>query len=137
LKRYLSIALGMSVACSSAQRMDENTATADTVATAPSNSVEVSIRELVNGAVQVGKVVRTHGQCIGYSKPVAQGPPPRTRSDWQLEDGGIAIWVVGAFPPGCTGAGGDGTRITVSGSVAEDTVVALNGRGHVRRFLIR
>ena len=137
MKQYLWVALGMSVACSSVQKMDENTAAADALATPSSDSLEVSIRELVNGAVQVGKIVRTRGQCIGYATPVAEGSPPRTRSDWQLEDGGIAVWVVGAFPPGCTGAGGDGTFITVSGLVAEDTVVVLNGPAHVRRFLIR
>ena len=136
MKQYLWVALGMSAACSSVQRK-ENTAAVDTLAAPSSSRLEVSVRELVNGAVHVGKVVRTRGQCIGYSTPVAEGSPPRTRSDWQLEDDGIAVWIVGAFPTGCTGAGGDGTIITVSGLVAEDTVVALNGRAHVRRFLIR
>ena len=42
-------------------------------------------------------------RCLGYSAPtIARGSPPLTRSDWQVEDQGEAVWVSGRLPEGCT-----------------------------------
>jgi hypothetical protein len=98
----------------------------------------VTVAELLDGTEHVGKTVRVAGRCLGYRVPaVAQGTPPRSRSDWQLEDAGRAIYVVGALPAGCSGSQGSDARITVTGRVEQDTMPALGGSvGATRRYLV-
>ncbi len=87
----------------------------------------VPLQEILAGAAQPGERVRVEGLCIGYSRVVAVGPQPRTRSDWQLVQGDAAVWVAGPYPAGCSGtepAQAPGTYPVV---VAVDTLAALGG----------
>lgn len=98
----------------------------------------VTVAEIAGSGALVGKRVRVQGRCMGYSTPLAVGPPPRTRSDWQLADGSVAIYVVGDFPPGCSPTTGSTEPVTIIGVVTEDTIPArLERPVRARRFLLR
>lgn len=99
----------------------------------------VTVREVLTQPSLTGRTVQVTGRCLGYSTPtIAKGSPPRTRSDWQLEDGGEAVWVTGALPEGCTAttpAAGPGT---IRASVAQDTLQPLGGGSpQPRQYLVR
>ena len=99
---------------------------------------EIAIRHLLNSDSLVGEWVRVSGRCLGYAAQVAVGPPPLTRSDWQLEDGETAIYVSGSLPNGCSATGGSSNRITIRAMVAQDTLPALGDRPTMpRRYLVR
>lgn len=96
----------------------------------------VTVAAVLDGRIPVGREVRVTGRCLGYGGRGADGPPPRTRSDWLLGSGERAVYVVGAFPPGCTPMGGGADRVTVRGRVAADTVAGLGAPGVARRYLV-
>ena len=99
---------------------------------------EVTIRQLLDSDSLVGVQVHVAGRCLGYSAQVAVGSPPLTRSDWQLEDGELAIYVSGPLPSGCSATAGSSDRITVTAIVAQDTLSPLgNRRAMPRRYLVR
>ena len=99
---------------------------------------EVTIRQLLDSDSLVGVQVRVSGRCLGYSAQIAVGSPPLTRSDWQLEDGEVAIYVSGPLPSGCSATAGSSDRITVTAIVAQDTLSPLgNRRAMPRRYLVR
>src|SRR5438128_862471 len=83
-----------------------------------------SVREILASSSLVGRRVRVAGTCLGYSRPRAVGGPPRTRSDWQLEAEGVAIYVTGPVPPGCSLTDGAKESTTILALVAEDTLPA-------------
>ncbi|HJS44449.1 MAG TPA: hypothetical protein VJ755_13345 [Gemmatimonadales bacterium] len=98
----------------------------------------VTVAEIAASNALVGKRVRVTGRCMGYSTPLAVGPPPQTRSDWQLADGGTAIYVVGTFPPGCSPTTGSSEPVTIIGVVTEDTLPARMERpARARRYMVR
>lgn len=98
-----------------------------------------TVHALLASAALVGRTVSVNGRCLGYSTPtVAKGAPPVTRSDWQLEDQGEAIWVTGPLPDGCTSTTPAATAGAVLAIVAEDTLPGLGGAPAVpRRYLVR
>ena len=100
--------------------------------------LDVSVRELLASSAHVGKTVRVAGRCLGYGKIVAEGTPPLTRSDWQLEDGGLAIYVSGPLPEGCSPTEGSQTVSTIYARVAQDTLRGFgNQEPKARRYLVR
>ncbi|HEU4628650.1 MAG TPA: hypothetical protein VFS08_02865 [Gemmatimonadaceae bacterium] len=97
-----------------------------------------SVRELLDSSALVGRVVRVTGLCLGYGRPTAAGPQPRTRSDWQLQADGATIWVTGRRPPDCSATEGATAETTIEARVAEDTLPSLGGSGgRTRRYLVR
>lgn len=100
---------------------------------------KVSVHDVLTTPSLVGKAVEVTGRCLGYSVPtLAKGPPPVTRSDWQLEDGGEAVWVNGTLPPGCTATTPAESASTISAVVAQDTTASLGGQAPlVRQYLVR
>lgn len=100
---------------------------------------KVSVHDVLTTASLVGKAVEVTGRCLGYSVPtVAKGPPPLTRSDWQLEDNGEAVWVSGAMPAGCTPTAPAESASTISALVAQDTMPGLGTqKGTARQYLVR
>ena len=97
----------------------------------------VSIAQILGSSAWNGTTVTVSGVCLGYRvPPVAVGSPPRTRSDWQLEAGGKAIYVTGPLPSGCSATEGSSTAMTISALVQEDTLRALgNNPAQSRRYL--
>ena len=101
----------------------------------------VAVRELVASGAYVGKRVHVTGRCLGYSSAGSLGPPPLTRSDWQLQSSGASIFVSGPLPTGCSatdaGTGTGATPVTILARVAEDTLPSLGKqRGAPRRYLV-
>ena len=97
----------------------------------------VTVADLLGGDEWVGERVRVRGTCIGYSQVLAGGPPPQTRSDWQLLSDGSAIWVVGSYPQGCSGTVPADAPANFVVAVAEDTLPPLGvGSARTRRYLL-
>ncbi len=100
--------------------------------------LRVTVHDVLTQPGLVGKTVVVSGRCLGYSVPtVAAGSPPITRSDWQLEDGGEAVWVTGPLPEGCSATAGAATRTELTAAVAQDTLPALGGQEpRPRQYLV-
>lgn len=104
---------------------------------APADSV-VTVRDVLARPELVGRTVTVTGRCLGYGTIRASGPPPRTRSDWQLAEGAAAVWVTGARPTDCSATEGSTHDDTITARVAQDTVrVVATDPGQVRRYLVR
>lgn len=91
----------------------------------PSGDINISRDTISVGAIlsdsqaYLGRHQNVRGTCLGWRGP-ASGPPPSTRSHWQIGDETHALWVVGPMPAGCTGASGGLT--TIRAYVTADTV---------------
>lgn len=97
----------------------------------------VTVGDLLGGDQWVGERVRVRGTCIGYSRALAGGPQPQTRSDWQLLSDGSAIWVVGPYPQGCSGTTPADAPANFVFEVAQDTLRPLGpGSARARRYLL-
>ncbi|HKG91962.1 MAG TPA: hypothetical protein VKA84_08735 [Gemmatimonadaceae bacterium] len=97
----------------------------------------VGLSEVAGSGAYVGQRVHVTGRCLGYSNPTTLGPPPLTRSDWQLQGAGVAIFVSGPLPGGCSATEGSSAPITILARVAEDTLPALGKMpGTPRRYLV-
>jgi len=108
-------------------------------APAGSDPVKVTVHDVLTDATLVGRAVEVTGTCLGYSTPtIAKGSPPLTRSDWQLEDQGEAVWVSGPMPPGCSATEPAVSPSTITARVAQDTLPGLGGQAAtVRQYLVR
>jgi hypothetical protein len=96
-----------------------------------------TVANLLETSELVGETVRVKGRCLGYGSDLVIGTPPRTRSDWVLEDNGKAIYVTGPFPPGCSGLEPGKEPVVITGVVAVDTLTSLaDGSKTPRYFLI-
>ncbi len=104
-----------------------SSAASDTVPRTGDAPPLVPLAVIVAGDVEVGGSVRVEGVCIGYSRVQAVGPQPRTRSDWQLVDDSVAVWVVGSYPQGCSGTVPSRSAGIYTMTVAMDTLPALGG----------
>ncbi len=100
-------------------------------------TVNATIKEALASPALVGRAVRVTGHCSGYPADVLPGSPPLTRSDWILEDGGFAIYVSGAYPPGCSPTARSENPVTITARVLADSVEALGGARTPRRYLVR
>ncbi len=97
----------------------------------------ISIREIVSSEAWVGRRVVVTGRCLGYAASVAVGGPPVTRSDWQLEEDELAIFVSGSLPVGCSATGGSEGQTTITAVVQQDTLRMGDLSGTTRRYLVR
>jgi hypothetical protein len=84
-----------------------------------------------------GQVVLVQGRCLGWNGP-AWGQAPVSRSDWQLGDGGAAVWVSAPYPARCTGAEG-GAHVVLRAIVVVDTIAdrTRSGPTRLRPYLVR
>jgi hypothetical protein len=101
--------------------------------------LQTTVHALLTTPSLVGRLVEVRGRCLGYASPtIAKGTPPVTRSDWQLEDNGEAIWVSGPLPAGCTSTTPAAAPGPVTATVAQDTVPGLGGQVDTpRQYLVR
>jgi hypothetical protein len=112
---------------------------AGTPAPSGGTTAPTTVHALLTSAALVGRTVEVTGRCLGYSSPtIAKGTPPVTRSDWQLEDQGEAIWVTGPLPEGCSSTTPAAAPAPVVALVAQDTLPGLGGQAATpRRYLVR
>lgn len=101
--------------------------------------LRTTVHALLTTPALVGRTVEVNGRCLGYSAPtIARGAPPLTRSDWQLEDKGEAIWVSGPLPAGCTSTTPATAPGLVTAIVAQDTLPGLGGQSAMPwQYLVR
>jgi hypothetical protein len=107
---------------------------------APSGSpLSTTVHAVLTTPSLVGRTVEVTGRCLGYASPtIAKGSPPLTRSDWQLEDRGEALWVSGPLPAGCTSTTPAPAPGPVTAIVAQDTLPGLGGQAPTpRQYLVR
>lgn len=98
------------------------------------------VSEILAGLVAVDEVVSVRGSCVRADEKVAVGPPPSTRSDWQMRDAKVvttAIWVVGERPTNCGYEIGDSMLSRIEATVARDTLRRLTVPDSVRWYLRR
>lgn len=98
-----------------------------------------TVHDVLTRPTLVGLTLDVTGLCLGYSAPfIARGSSPLTRSDWQLEDQGEAVWVSGSMPVGCSATQPAASPTTITVVVAQDTLPGLGGNvGWVRQYLVR
>jgi hypothetical protein len=98
----------------------------------------LEITAILRSPLRDGVRISVRGRCLRLTASVAFGPPPRTRSDWQLgdaADSSVAIWVSGPRPRGCDTASGSREISILSATLASDTVSMFSGAPRARRFL--
>jgi hypothetical protein len=92
----------------------------------------VTVRQILTTQALVGETVVVSGRCLDRNAPaVARGSRPMSGGVWQIEDNGVAAWVVGRMPEGC-GAG----AVTITARVAQDTLPKLGPPRTLRQYLV-
>lgn len=90
----------------------------------------LTIGELLAHPVPSGQRVVVRGACLDqFHARGSAGPPPVTRSDWQLTDGTQVVYVTGRYPSACSTG-----RIILSAIVQIDTIAA--GTNHRARLYL-
>ena len=91
----------------------------------------LSVESFVGRSMNAGERVQVTGTCLDqFHARGSAGPPPVSRSDWQLANGTEVVYVTGRMPASCA----SGT-VTISATVGIDTAV-VDGQQHARRFLV-
>lgn len=95
-------------------------------------SPSVSVRQVLTLRALEGQTVLVHGRCLDRkAEPVAAGSRPMSGDVWQLEDQGIATWVVGKMPSACAEG-----EVTIRAKVAKDYLPQFSPPRTVRQYLI-
>jgi hypothetical protein len=94
-------------------------------------SESLTVASFLDRSIATGQRVQVTGTCLDqFHARASAGPPPVSRSDWQLTSGDQVVYVVGRMPRSCaTGP------TTISATVAFDTSV-IAGQRRPRRYLI-
>jgi len=80
----------------------------------------------------VGETVVVTGHCLGKGAPtVAKGSRPFSGRVWQIEDDGVAAWVIGPMPEGC-----DGGTAVITARVVQDTLPRFSPPRTLRQYLV-
>jgi hypothetical protein len=100
---------------------------------APMNGpLTVTVLQVLTTQALVGERVQVTGRCLGKDAPVvARGSRPFSGGTWQLEDNGVAAWVLGPMPKSCNG----GTA-TITAQVVQDSLPRLSPPRTLRQFLV-
>jgi hypothetical protein len=92
----------------------------------------VTVRQVVTTQALVGATVMVTGRCLGQDSPVvALGGRPQSGQVWQIEENGVAAWVIGPRPKDCD----DGTA-AITARVAQDTLPRLSPSRWARQYLV-
>lgn len=93
---------------------------------------EVTVREVVTTPALVGATVMVTGRCLGKDSPsVALGTRPMAGEVWQIEENGVAAWVLGPMPADCSGG-----AAAITARVAQDTLPKLGPARWARQYLV-
>jgi hypothetical protein len=93
-------------------------------------SESLTVGTFLDKSFDAGQRVQIAGTCLDqFHTNASAGPPPVSRSDWQLSSGTRVVYVVGRMPASCaTGP------VTISATVSIDTTM-IAGQRRPRRFL--
>jgi hypothetical protein len=94
-------------------------------------SESLTVASFLERSIAAGERVQVTGTCLDqfHASGIA-GPPPVSRSDWQLATGTKIVYVVGRMPAACSAG-----PLTLTATVAIDTTL-VGGRRAPRRFLV-
>jgi hypothetical protein len=92
----------------------------------------VTVRQVLTTQALAGETVVVTGRCLGKDAPtLAKGARPLSARVWQIEDNGVAAWVVGPAPAGC-----DGGTTRIAAQVVQDTLPRWSAPRTVRQYLV-
>lgn len=92
----------------------------------------VTVRQVLTTQALVGETVVVSGRCIAKDTPaIAKGSRPLAARPWQIEDNGVAAWVVGPIPTSCAGG-----AVVITAQVAQDSLPRLSPARTVRQYLV-
>ncbi len=92
----------------------------------------VTVRQALTMQALVGETVVVKGRCLGKGAPtVAQGTSPYSGRVWQIEDNGVAAWVIGPMPESCAAG-----SAVITAKVAQDTLPLFSPARTVRQYLV-
>ena len=92
----------------------------------------LSVDQVLTIALPQAGTLKIRGRCLDKFHARPLGPPPVTRSDWQLASDSAAIFVSGPQPAGCDSA----ATMTVTAALRVDTVRAAIGTPWERRYVV-
>jgi hypothetical protein len=91
----------------------------------------LSVASFLDRSLNAGRRVQITGTCLDqFHTRGSAGPPPLSRSDWQLAGGNQVVYVIGRMPLACSAG-----SLTLTGTVGIDSTV-IAGRRAPRRFLV-
>lgn len=91
----------------------------------------LTVASFLDRSMEAGQRVQVTGTCLDqFHARGSAGPPPVSRSDWQLATGTKVVYVVGRMPAACSAG-----SLTITATVAIDTTL-VGGRSEPRRFLV-
>jgi hypothetical protein len=92
----------------------------------------VSVRQVLTMQALAGETVTVEGRCLGKNSPAkAPGSRPFSGEVWQIEDNGIAAWVIGPMPASCAGG-----SATITARVVQDQIPLFSPPRAVRQYLV-
>ena len=92
----------------------------------------VSVDDVLAMKLPQAEPIQVHGRCLDKLHARSLGPPPVSRSDWQLASNAAAIFVSGPQPAECDGY----SLVTVAAKLYIDTIRAPIGVPRERRYLV-
>lgn len=97
----------------------------------PDNPPAVSVGQVVSMQALAGHTVVVSGHCLDRHAPaLANGSRPYS-SAWQLEDNGVATWVLGPMPASCA----EGSAV-VTGQVVQETLPRMSIARTLQQYLV-
>jgi hypothetical protein len=98
----------------------------------PAPAAPVSVADVLSMEALAGQTVMVAGRCVDRGGPkLAEGSRPQSGQVWQLEDNGVATWVVGKMPEAC-----DRGTTAITALVARDTLPRLGPPRLARQYLV-
>lgn len=104
-----------------------------TNATPGTATLRVTVRQVVSMQALAGQTVEVSGRCLGNTAPaLAYGSRPMSGGGvWQLEQNGVATWVVGEMPSGCASG-----EVVITAQVAQDALPRLSRPRSLQQYLV-
>ena len=95
----------------------------------------VSIRDVVTSSALVGHRIRIRGRCLSDASEHPLVTIGYASDEWQLEDDGVAIYVLGPAPLAC--AAGFEDTVSMCALVTEDTLPPIGDLPPAPRRYVR
>jgi hypothetical protein len=93
---------------------------------------KVTVRQVVSMRALAGTTVQVSGRCLDKAAPhIAAGSRPISGAVWQLEDNGVATWVIGEMPRDCASG-----QAVVTARVMQDLLPRFSPPRTLRQYLV-
>jgi hypothetical protein len=92
----------------------------------------VTVRQVLTMQALAGETVTVEGRCLSRNSPaMAPGSRPFAGDVWQIEDNGVASWVIGPMPASCAGG-----SATITARVVQDQIPLFSPPRARRQYLV-